>query len=29
VQVEVDRTFSAPGDKRELGVVLIGVGFVR
>jgi hypothetical protein len=29
VQVEVDRTFSAAGDKRELGVVLIGVGFVR
>jgi len=29
VQVDVDRTFSARGDKRELGVVLIGVGFVR
>ena len=29
VQIDVDRTFSAPGDKRELGVVLIGVGFVR
>jgi hypothetical protein len=29
VQVDVDRTFSAPGDKRELGVVLIGMGFVR
>ncbi|HXB66637.1 MAG TPA: hypothetical protein VNY05_00220 [Candidatus Acidoferrales bacterium] len=29
VQLDVDRTFSAPGDKRLLGVVLIGVGFVR
>jgi len=29
VQIEVDRTFSVPGDKRELGVVLIGVGFVK
>jgi hypothetical protein len=29
VQIDVDRTFSAPGDKRELGVVLIGVGFVQ
>jgi hypothetical protein len=29
VQIDVDRTFSAPGDKRELGVVLMGVGFAR
>jgi hypothetical protein len=29
VQIDVDRTFFAPGDKRELGVVLMGVGFVR
>ncbi len=29
VQIDVDRTFSAPGDKRELGVVLIGVGFAQ
>ena len=28
VQVDVDRTFSVPGDQRDLGVVLIGVGFV-
>jgi hypothetical protein len=25
--VEVDQTFTAPGDARELGVVLLGVGF--
>jgi hypothetical protein len=29
VRIDVDRTFSAPGDKRELGVVLMGVGFAR
>jgi hypothetical protein len=29
VQIDVDRTYFAPRDKRELGVVLIGVGFVR
>ena len=29
VQIDVDRTFSAPGDRRELGVVLVGVGFLR
>jgi hypothetical protein len=29
VQIQVDRTFSAPRDKRRLGVVLIGIGFVR
>jgi len=29
VGIDVDRTFTTPGDKRELGVVLIGVGFVR
>jgi len=28
VEIAVDRTFSAPGDQRQLGVVLIGVGFV-
>ena len=27
VEIEVDRTFNAPGDSRDLGVVLIGVGF--
>jgi hypothetical protein len=27
VGIEVDQTFNAPGDNRELGVVLIGVGF--
>ncbi|HEV2446466.1 MAG TPA: hypothetical protein VGS58_11110 [Candidatus Sulfopaludibacter sp.] len=27
VGIEVDRTFNAPGDNRDLGVVLIGVGF--
>jgi hypothetical protein len=27
VQIEVDRTFSAPPDVRELGIVLLGVGF--
>lgn len=27
VEVRVDRTFTAPGDKRALGMVLIGVGF--
>lgn len=27
VEIEVDRTFNAPGDNRDLGVVLIGVGF--
>lgn len=29
VEIDVDRTFSVAGDKRELGVVLIGVGFMR
>jgi hypothetical protein len=27
VRIEVDRTFHAPGDDRDLGVVLIGLGF--
>ena len=27
VGIEVDRTFNAPGDNRDLGVVLIGIGF--
>ena len=27
VGIEVDRTFQAPGDNRELGVVVIGAGF--
>jgi hypothetical protein len=28
VEIQVDKTFSAPGDRRDLGVVLTGVGFV-
>jgi hypothetical protein len=28
-EVQVDRTFRAPGDQRDLGVVLLGVGFVQ
>src|SRR5450756_1057405 len=28
VEIRVDRTFTAPGDRRALGMVLIGVGFV-
>jgi len=27
VQIEIDRAFSVPGDRRELGIVLTGVGF--
>ena len=27
VEIRVDRTFTAPGDQRPLGIVLIGVGF--
>ena len=27
IGIAVDRTFNAPGDNRDLGVVLIGVGF--
>ncbi|HTX34836.1 MAG TPA: hypothetical protein VME43_07440 [Bryobacteraceae bacterium] len=27
IQIEVDRAFSVPGDRRELGIVLTGVGF--
>jgi hypothetical protein len=27
ITIEVDRTFSAPGDRRELGVVVSAVGF--
>jgi hypothetical protein len=27
VEIEVDRTFTAPPDVRELGIVLKGVGF--
>ncbi len=27
LQIEVDRAFSVPGDRRELGIVLTGVGF--
>ena len=27
VELRVDRTFRAPGDQRDLGVVLIGAGF--
>src|SRR5437763_2491237 len=29
VSVEVDRTFTAPPDTRELGIVLAGIGFVE
>jgi hypothetical protein len=29
VQIELDRTFSAPPDTRELGIVLAGVGFMQ
>ena len=29
VEVRVDRTFRAPGDQRDLGVVLLGVGFAQ
>jgi len=28
-EIRVDQTFRAPGDKRALGMVLKGVGFVR
>ncbi len=28
-EIRVDQTFTAPGDKRALGMVLTGVGFVR
>jgi hypothetical protein len=28
VEINVDQTFSAPPDRRELGMVLAGVGFV-
>jgi hypothetical protein len=28
-EVAVDKTFQAPSDKRDLGVVLVGVGFAR
>jgi len=27
VEIHVDQTFSAPPDTRELGIVLLGVGF--
>ncbi len=29
VEIEIDRTFTAPPDARELGIVLTGVGFQR
>ena len=29
VEIRVDRTFTAPGDRRPLGMVLIGVGFAQ
>jgi hypothetical protein len=29
VEIRVDRTFTAPGDRRALGMVLIGVGFAQ
>jgi hypothetical protein len=29
VEVRVDQTFRAPGDQRDLGVVLLGIGFVQ
>jgi hypothetical protein len=28
VEIRVDRTFTAPGDQRPLGMVLISVGFM-
>lgn len=28
LEIRVDRTFHAPGDQRDLGIVLLGVGFV-
>jgi hypothetical protein len=28
VEIRVDRTFTAPGDRRPLGMVLIGIGFM-
>ena len=28
VELQVDRTFRAHGDQRDLGLVLIGIGFV-
>jgi hypothetical protein len=27
LQIDVDRTFTAPGDQRQLGVVLMSAGF--
>jgi hypothetical protein len=27
VTIKIDKTFSAPGDVRDLGLVLIGIGF--
>jgi len=29
VEIRVDQTFTAPGDQRALGMVLVGVGFVQ
>src|SRR5262249_37067250 len=29
VTIEVDQTFTAPPDRRELGIILLGVGFGR
>jgi len=29
IEVRVDRTFRAPGDQRDLGVVLLGAGFEK
>jgi hypothetical protein len=29
VEIRVDRTFTAPGDQRPLGMVLIGIGFTQ
>jgi hypothetical protein len=29
VEIRVDQTFRAPGDQRDLGAVLLGVGFAQ
>jgi hypothetical protein len=29
VEIRVDQTFTAPGDQRVLGMILVGVGFVQ
>ena len=29
VEIRVDQTFTVPGDRRELGIVVAGVGFIN